>query len=164
MALQTCNCVHDTLTCMDLGKLRKFAALRAVPDQLLYSLLAGPFYSSFLRPCWTGLDCGLDWTIVWVVFIALGYRDPNSDIEWHPHGWRDMAMHPQLPDPFGNKTGGLVWDWAWPGNLVPSVSRILVTGMNMPAQETWAFTKCPRHWMTLAFSKCPGHLVNVQVV
>ena len=90
---------------------------------------------------WTGLDWGLDCTIVLVVFIALGYW---NHIERHPRGWRDMAMHPQLPDPFGNKTGGLVWDWAWPGNLVPFVSRILVTGMSTQAQETWAFTKCPR--------------------
>ena len=54
------------------------------------------------------VDSGLDWTIVWAVFIALGYRDPDLDIERHPRGWRDMAMDPQLPDPFGNKTGGLV--------------------------------------------------------
>ena len=45
MALQTCKCVPHTLTCMDLEKLKKFTVLRAIPDQLLYSLLIWPDHS-----------------------------------------------------------------------------------------------------------------------
>jgi len=49
--------VHHTLTCMDLEKLKKFTVLRAIPDQLLYSLLIWPDHSS---PASYGPDDGRD--------------------------------------------------------------------------------------------------------